>query len=50
MAKIKVIDPVGQILTLAARRHRVRTAAMLSDIGLFPDRTRSSSPCRASRG
>ncbi len=36
MAKNKVIDPIGQILTLAARRHRVRTAAMLSDIGLFP--------------
>ncbi len=36
MAKNKVIDPVGQILTLAARRHRVRTAAMLSEIGLFP--------------
>jgi DNA-binding MarR family transcriptional regulator len=36
MAKSKVIDPIGQILTLAARRHRVRTAAMLSDIGLFP--------------
>ncbi len=36
MAKNKVIDPIGQILTLAARRHRIRTAAMLSDIGLFP--------------
>lgn len=36
MAKVKVIDPVGQMLTLAARRHRVRTAALLSEIGLFP--------------
>jgi len=36
MAKSKVIDPVGQMLTLAARRHRVRTAALLSEIGLFP--------------
>ena len=36
MAKDKIIDPVGQILTLAARRHRVRTAALLSEIGLFP--------------
>lgn len=36
MAKDKVIDPVGQALTLAARRHRARTAALLSEIGLFP--------------
>jgi DNA-binding MarR family transcriptional regulator len=36
MAKDKVIDPVGQALTLAARRHRARTAALLSELGLFP--------------
>lgn len=36
MAKDKAIDPVGQMLTLAARRHRVRTGALLSEIGLFP--------------
>jgi DNA-binding MarR family transcriptional regulator len=36
MPKSKVIDPVGQALTLAARRHRMRTAALLSEIGLFP--------------
>jgi DNA-binding MarR family transcriptional regulator len=36
MAKDKVIDPVGRALTLAARRHRVRTAALLAEIDLFP--------------
>ncbi|MGL5115876.1 MAG: MarR family winged helix-turn-helix transcriptional regulator [Beijerinckiaceae bacterium] len=36
MAKTKAVDPVGQMLTLAARRHRVRSAALLSELGLFP--------------
>jgi DNA-binding MarR family transcriptional regulator len=36
MAKDKTADPVGQMLTLAARRHRARQAAMLAEIGLFP--------------
>jgi DNA-binding MarR family transcriptional regulator len=36
MAKVKAVDPVGQMLTLAARRHRVRSAALLSELGLFP--------------
>jgi MarR family transcriptional regulator, organic hydroperoxide resistance regulator len=36
MPRLKSIDPVGQALTLAARRHRVRTASQLSAIGLFP--------------
>ncbi len=36
MAKTKLSDPVGQMLTLAARRHRVRSAALLSELGLFP--------------
>lgn len=36
MAKGKGEDPVGQMLTLAARRHRSRHAAMLTDIGLHP--------------
>jgi DNA-binding MarR family transcriptional regulator len=36
MAKTKQSDPVGQMLTLAARRHRVRSAALLSELGLFP--------------
>jgi DNA-binding MarR family transcriptional regulator len=36
MAKGRVVDPVGQMLTLAARRHRARQANLLSDIGLFP--------------
>jgi len=36
MAKDKALDPVGQMLTLAARRHRARTAALLNGIGLFP--------------
>jgi DNA-binding MarR family transcriptional regulator len=36
MAKDKTVDPVGQMLTLAARRHRARHGAMLADIGLFP--------------
>jgi MarR family transcriptional regulator, organic hydroperoxide resistance regulator len=36
MAKAKAVDPVGQFLTLAARRHRVRSAALLSELGLFP--------------
>jgi DNA-binding MarR family transcriptional regulator len=36
MAKIKAADPIGQALTLAARRHRARQAAMLAEIGLFP--------------
>lgn len=40
MAKDKIIDPVGQALTLAARRHRVRTAALLADLGLFPGQDR----------
>jgi DNA-binding MarR family transcriptional regulator len=36
MAKPKAVDPVGQMLTLAARRHRARHGTMLSEIGLFP--------------
>jgi DNA-binding MarR family transcriptional regulator len=36
MAKGKTADPVGHALTLAARRHRARHAAMLAGIGLFP--------------
>ncbi len=36
MAKIKSFDGVGPMLTLAARRHRVRTAALLVELGLFP--------------
>jgi MarR family transcriptional regulator, organic hydroperoxide resistance regulator len=36
MSKTKVIDPVGQMLTLAARRQRARTAAMLAELSLFP--------------
>jgi MarR family transcriptional regulator, organic hydroperoxide resistance regulator len=32
----KLPDPIGQALTLAARRHRSRMAAHLSSIGLFP--------------
>jgi DNA-binding MarR family transcriptional regulator len=36
MAKSRDMDAVGQALTLAARRHRAYTAALLSDIGLFP--------------
>jgi DNA-binding MarR family transcriptional regulator len=36
MAKDKVADPVGQALTLAARRHRARQAEMLGGLGLFP--------------
>jgi MarR family transcriptional regulator, organic hydroperoxide resistance regulator len=34
--KPKLPDPVGQMLTLAARRHRSRIGAHLSSIGLFP--------------
>jgi DNA-binding MarR family transcriptional regulator len=34
--KDRVVGPVGQALTLAARRHRARHAAMLAGIGLFP--------------
>ncbi len=34
--KAKLPDPVGQMLTLAARRHRSRIGAHLSSIGLFP--------------
>jgi DNA-binding MarR family transcriptional regulator len=36
MAKDKIADPVGQALTLAARRHRARQAEMLGGLGLFP--------------
>jgi DNA-binding MarR family transcriptional regulator len=36
MAKTKSNSNVGYFLTLAARRHRVRTAALLSEVGLFP--------------
>jgi MarR family transcriptional regulator, organic hydroperoxide resistance regulator len=36
MAKMKSFDGVGHMLTLAARRHRVRTAVMLAEHGLFP--------------
>lgn len=36
MAKVKLIDPVGQMLTIAARRQRARTAAMLAELNLFP--------------
>lgn len=36
MSKHDVLDPVGQALTLAARRHRTRTALRLQEIGLFP--------------
>jgi MarR family transcriptional regulator, organic hydroperoxide resistance regulator len=34
--KDKLPDPVGQMLTLAARRYRSRMGAHLSGIGLFP--------------
>jgi MarR family transcriptional regulator, organic hydroperoxide resistance regulator len=34
--KAKTPDPVGQMLTLAARRHRSRIASHLANIGLFP--------------
>lgn len=50
MAKDKVIDPVGQMLTLAARRHRARTAALLSDIGLFPGQDKVLQSLAASDG
>lgn len=36
MTRLKIMDPIGQALTLAARRHRARAAQMLSLIGLFP--------------
>ena len=36
MAKMKSFDGVGPMLTLAARRHRVRTAVLLAELGLFP--------------
>jgi DNA-binding MarR family transcriptional regulator len=36
MAKDRAADPIGQMLTLAARRRRARHAAMLADVGLFP--------------
>jgi MarR family transcriptional regulator, organic hydroperoxide resistance regulator len=36
MSKTKLIDPVGQVLTLAARRQRARTASMLAELNLFP--------------
>jgi MarR family transcriptional regulator, organic hydroperoxide resistance regulator len=36
MAKAKLIDPVGQMLTLSARRQRARTAVMLAELNLFP--------------
>jgi MarR family transcriptional regulator, organic hydroperoxide resistance regulator len=36
MAKIKSDSNVGHFLTLAARRHRVRAAALLLDVGLYP--------------
>jgi DNA-binding MarR family transcriptional regulator len=36
MAKDKAVDPVGQMLVLAARRHRARQAALLAEFGLFP--------------
>jgi DNA-binding MarR family transcriptional regulator len=36
MGKGKSVDPLGQALVLAARRHRARQAALLSEIGLFP--------------
>jgi MarR family transcriptional regulator, organic hydroperoxide resistance regulator len=40
MAKDKPIDPVGQALILAARRHRARSAALLAGFGLFPGQDR----------
>jgi len=40
MAMDMVIDPVGQALTLAARRHRARTASLLVELGLFPGQDR----------
>jgi DNA-binding MarR family transcriptional regulator len=36
MAKGKTADPVGQALTVAARRHRGRQAELLAALGLFP--------------
>ncbi len=36
MAKSQIRDPIGQALTIAARRHRTRTAALLAEMGLFP--------------
>jgi MarR family transcriptional regulator, organic hydroperoxide resistance regulator len=36
MAKTKATSSFGQALTLAARRHRGRTAACLAELGLFP--------------
>jgi DNA-binding MarR family transcriptional regulator len=36
MAKGKTADPVGQALTVAARRHRARQAELLAELGLFP--------------
>jgi MarR family transcriptional regulator, organic hydroperoxide resistance regulator len=36
MAKFKSAEGIGPILTLAARRHRVRTAVLLAELGLFP--------------
>jgi DNA-binding MarR family transcriptional regulator len=36
MAKGRSVDPVGQALILAARRHRARQAILLSELGLFP--------------
>jgi len=35
-----LIDPIGQALTLAARRHRARTASLLVELGLFPGQDR----------
>jgi MarR family transcriptional regulator, organic hydroperoxide resistance regulator len=36
MAKMKSDSNVSHFLTLAARRHRVRAAALLLDVGLYP--------------
>jgi DNA-binding MarR family transcriptional regulator len=36
MAKDKTPDPVGQVLIVAARRHRARQGALLAELGLFP--------------
>jgi DNA-binding MarR family transcriptional regulator len=36
MAKDKTPDPVGQVLIVAARRHRARQGVLLAELGLFP--------------
>ncbi len=50
MAKDKAVDPIGRLLTLAARRQRARHAVMLSEIGLFPGQDQVLSALAAQDG